>query len=572
MLKYVLLGGLLSAMCLHALGQSDNTRLDSAYSYEYSSLVDSIPVRKNICTYSSYENSADCYNFSSCISSQLVRPSRTWTPTLKTETRKENQGQKIIEINYRWNSKKQTWNPTRKNLTLKVTEREKWDEYYWDTLSVSWIHLEDRLSKYDEQGRRIFASTKTFNREEEAWFGSEESNAFDSEGRVISYTFANWEATLETWLPREHYTRSYTSSGKLEEQVNFLWSEEEEDWRLSETQTYSYNSNDQLIYLLNQSGVSKRIDEYTYNDEGLEVYWQRSYQPSLIYPLTVEEKRESTYDLVGNLLGYEYARWNPDSLTWDLKTRQENAYNDLDQLVERKTYTWSGQFGELRLKEEEFFSYADNAEYAEQVEIIFEETGEINRGRKTQFEYDAEGRRIVRIVVRWDKEKNDWVNERRNENPYGPTGRVKHYAWYTWDILSETWKHGGIYGYTYNEDQLPSRFFTGFWRSQQNDWFTTLSTVYMYGPCKKENLVPADEGFFHLYPNPLSESSIFLEFAEEGPFEYQVMDLQGREILSGKDEKILNFLDMSSLVNGVYIIRCTFGDESATKKFVIRRP
>ena len=68
-----------------------------------------------------------------------------------------------------------------------------------------------------------------------------------------------------------------------------------------------------------------------------------------------------------------------------------------------------------------------------------------------------------------------------------------------------------------------------------------------------------------LYPNPIKGNILNVEIPSLETFNYRIINIQGRTILSGtSDGKI----DVSKLEGGMYFIEVNEGDETLTKKFI----
>lgn len=83
-----------------------------------------------------------------------------------------------------------------------------------------------------------------------------------------------------------------------------------------------------------------------------------------------------------------------------------------------------------------------------------------------------------------------------------------------------------------------------------------------------ENL--SDESFslnqIKIFPNPTSDFISVSGLTDE--FEYDVFNIQGKVLSNGKIDSINNQIDLSSLSNGIYIIRVGNGDNFITKKII----
>lgn len=570
--KISLLLGLAFGLLLHTSAQLDDLRLDSTYSFSFTSANDSVPLGKQVCTFSNLGNTNQCYNFSSCVNSDWVSVSRTWAPQAKFDTRTEDEGRKRTTLFSTWQTGTQSWRPMQRTFRLKVDELEEYQAYEWDTVAVDWVLSETRNYTFDAQGNYLSNETKYYNQEGKAWQGSQETRGFDDDNREIAYTFANWDEEEEDWKIEQNYTQSYTAAGQIAERISYYWDTQTESWQQGSVETYSYNADNNITRLEINSGGSRRIDEYTYNDQGLETFFERSYQFNSFSEIQAEERRSQTYDDVGNLLVREFYRWNFDSMLWEIQSRVEHSYNELNQLIFKKEYRKDFFSRLFYLQEETSYGYTSSGKEARDQRINLDEDGVIINGQRTTYEYDTQDRIFARITASWDGISQDWVLKRKSEFPSDANGRTICYASYVWDPQAQAWSEGSKTGLDYNDAGKVIRTYRAFWSPQQNDWFTTTSVNYHYGDCQKENLLQNRSTALQIYPNPAVEPLVFIETELQSPVRYEVMDFQGRKVLAGEMEALVNPIDLKGLVNGTYFIRCTSGDRSEIRKFVVAIP
>ena len=77
---------------------------------------------------------------------------------------------------------------------------------------------------------------------------------------------------------------------------------------------------------------------------------------------------------------------------------------------------------------------------------------------------------------------------------------------------------------------------------------------------------------FEIYPNPASDE-IHIRLAENGIFNIEISDINGRSVLS-IDRQYINekmTLDVSEFANGFYVIQLNHSDQLLMKKFVINK-
>jgi len=82
--------------------------------------------------------------------------------------------------------------------------------------------------------------------------------------------------------------------------------------------------------------------------------------------------------------------------------------------------------------------------------------------------------------------------------------------------------------------------------------------------------IPSGSSLFRIYPNP-AQAVLYMEPCMENGFRYQVYDLSGREVMSGR---LLDAgrvaLDVSGLPPGLYMLRAMDSDSCQTERFAVQ--
>lgn len=92
-----------------------------------------------------------------------------------------------------------------------------------------------------------------------------------------------------------------------------------------------------------------------------------------------------------------------------------------------------------------------------------------------------------------------------------------------------------------------------------------LLVVVSYGQNSKAN---SDIDGFKLYPNPVTNSRIYITTMENGPKNISIFDVLGTKVLESR--LIGKELNLSSLDAGVYLLRVYENNKVATRKLIIK--
>lgn len=114
----------------------------------------------------------------------------------------------------------------------------------------------------------------------------------------------------------------------------------------------------------------------------------------------------------------------------------------------------------------------------------------------------------------------------------------------------------------FNDTEVIEEHIYSFWTNDANSRFIVLE--YTYDPNLDEiteatwqtssPILSVEENTLsakHVYPNPASET-LFIEFAEDGVYDYEIVDALGRTVKTGEFSDAKNSLSVIDLENGIY--------------------
>jgi len=97
---------------------------------------------------------------------------------------------------------------------------------------------------------------------------------------------------------------------------------------------------------------------------------------------------------------------------------------------------------------------------------------------------------------------------------------------------------------------------------------TSCGYTYDCGGHNSVNDIPGREEAWHLFPNPASDEVTMVTPATAAGGSYQLTDLAGRVLASGRIRVTRTVLDIQSLASGVYHVRIAVGESHRTLKLV----
>ncbi|MFX0556402.1 T9SS type A sorting domain-containing protein [Maribacter sp. CXY002] len=94
---------------------------------------------------------------------------------------------------------------------------------------------------------------------------------------------------------------------------------------------------------------------------------------------------------------------------------------------------------------------------------------------------------------------------------------------------------------------------------------TFLFISYSYGQSSQNN---GDIDGFRMYPNPVTNSKVYISTSQNGPKEIMIYDVLGTLVL--KTTILGKELGLNDLDAGVYVLRVFEKDKMATRKLIIK--
>ncbi len=381
--------------------------------------------------------------------------------------------------------------------------------------------------------------------------GGRNSYTYDGSGNLLTELEESWNTGTSTWVNIYRYTYTYDGSGNMLTELDEFWNSGTSSWRNYERLTYTYNGSNKILTELEESwntGTSTWVNNsrYTY-----------------------------TYDGSGNLLTELSESWNTGTSTWVNSDRYTYTYNGsnkiLTELVEswdttsiwvntyRDTYTYDGSGNMLSQSWDiwdggtstwwnyESFTYDSGGNVLTWLELgVYRYT----------YAYDGNGNKLTELEESWDAGTSTWVNHSKYTWTYdGNDNSVseKREGW-----KNSNWQPALDEGYVYSKKNLVGHL--GNIYRYEASFVSFINTGI-------ENTLTGNN-YLSIYPNP-AQGNITIEISgTDNNTTASVYNLQGQMLLQQTLTVAKTEMDISSLPNGVYVIKLNTENGVAVKKFV----
>ena len=237
----------------------------------------------------------------------------------------------------------------------------------------------------------LTASTAAFSQSTHTVIKQYLDSVTSSENRKVIFTYdSNDNHILEInhhsdnrWLEMEKVEYAYDNDSRLIINTRYRWYNENNDWIRHRKCEITYDSND-----------NKTLFYY---------YWDDDWKNDEKY------KTEHTYNNTKPTMyiGYVWSNTNDD---WIELEKQEIAYDDNDNMINRVYYYWNNNW---KISGKHEFTYDSNDNIATYIRYGWDD--DWIKENKEEYTYDNNGNSTMIIFYYWEEETNDWELARKFE-------------------------------------------------------------------------------------------------------------------------------------------------------------
>lgn len=390
---------------------------------------------------------------------------------------------------------------------------------------------------------------------------------YDAAGKWIVGIYSNWNDTTKVWVrdTKDEYT--YNANGKWETNINSDWDVDHNDWVKSSKQVFTYDG----------SGYNTQILVYEW--KGTPGGWVENM------------KYDFTY-VNGNCSLLVVSNWNVDR--WDPEMKYEYTYDSNGRCTQFIVYNVERGTGNWVAVIKFDFTYNDSGKMITVVNTMLFDSQWITY-MKYDLTYDTNGRLGTETLSQWDFVSDQLLLKSKYEYGYDTNGNNKTYLTSEWNASANNWdlysNETSTYNTSYNFSDLIfpsgySMFFITYlpsagdihnmpvedietlWDKATSVWNNSTKTHYYFsvniGTGINETKASESDEFI-VYPNPVSDG--FRLNTSEKNVRISIYDLSGSLLLT-KQISGDEYIDISTLPQGMYMVRATTENGLVTKKIV----
>lgn len=377
---------------------------------------------------------------------------------------------------------------------------------------------------------------------------------------IVRYTLD--DDTPGKWIKDEKEEYSYDANGKWTKYISYFWSETSGQWVGRYKNEFAYNTNDeggvetysewnttslqwdktsQFEYIFDTNSLLAQILTYKYDKTSLQ--WVKAERDSYTYNTSGkctlilidelygnnqwinENKYEYTYDANGRMITDLYSWWDSslDDSRWRPRTKYEYTYNSDGKVTTEKVT--------------EFETFGSNIESVS----------------KYDYTYDSNGNPTQELKSTWETSISDWV--------------LREKAIWTYDLsfdLSDLIFPPAIFK-DYDVYNKPLDYITYSLDETMSNWEIDYKSIPYYsnqngtGISEIRSIEPV------IYPSHVSEG-FYLKSSEKN-MQVSIYNLSGT-LLFNKQVSGDEYINVSTLSKGIYLVKIATGNKAITKKFI----
>lgn len=174
------------------------------------------------------------------------------------------------------------------------------------------------------------------------------------------------------------------------------------------------------------------------------------------------------YDNDGRLLKKEIAHWNASSEEWEDQTKTELARDENGILLFKETFKWIPELSAWQPSLKASYTVNDQNKPSYVLTEAYDENGWYNKS-VDEYEYDASGNLVKKLLSRWDKAALAWTPYRKFDYRF-EEDQMAGYSIYFWDNKMKEWQSYKRATYQYTEKEaidhiLYESWIDGVWKN-----------------------------------------------------------------------------------------------------------
>lgn len=397
---------------------------------------------------------------------------------------------------------------------------------------------------------------------------SKDEYKYDASGKWTTGIYYNWNSTTSQWVNSSKDEFTYNANGKWATDINSEWNTTTSQWVNNLKNEYSYNGSGYSTQILisdwdvsTNQWVNNSKYEFTYNGNGYLTQVLVSEWDIATSQWVASIRYDYTYDANNNYTLILIYSWDKDTSQWENAMKHEFTYDASSKLTMTLVSIWMDEWIPYTKDE---YTYDANSRLATDIHSILSYTSfplQLVLDSKDEYSYDANGNITQDLVSKWDASISQWVYYSKDINTYDLSYSFS-------DLIFPSGYSMIAFAYLISISDVynkPLDDIEYLWNKTITDWDNNIKTIYYYSELNGSGVNDLKADKLIIYPNPVSEG--FRLNNSEKNVQVSIYDLSG-SLLFIKQISDDEYINVSTLSQGLYMVRVTTEKGSATRKFV----
>jgi hypothetical protein len=242
-----------------------------------------------------------------------------------------------IYTKYNWNELNNTWKPDYQTEDVYYPNgliQEYIYRKYWNAADSNWAMQDKTTFEYNNNENVILRQEYSLEYFSGIWREiSRTTLNYNAENKLIEEIGERRDQGND-WKLSSKYTYHYNTTNKVEDRIEYYWSNTDSTWINYRKTIYLYDTAGNFLQISDanwsasaNTWINYYRQDYTYNSQNKCISFISSFWDTASNEWKPREKRESPFDIHGNPLGNSSYHWDTTSNSWVGEDKLELTYN-----------------------------------------------------------------------------------------------------------------------------------------------------------------------------------------------------------------------------------------------------
>lgn len=340
---------------------------------------------------------------------------QSWLNLTKTEFTKGDNGE-IISTFLIWDNALSDWrNSARKiinhdNNGLQILQINS----NWDFITSQWKNIYKLEDKYDNDSNQVLRSSYNWDDNNNRWRGEKKiEKEFNSVKKELSKTEFLWNDSIGNWVNNIKEIFKYDQYGNLELNEILKWNMIIQEWQFDSGRSKSN-------YKYNETGKVTEQVYFVWNSENND--WQ--YATKYVY----------NRDTQNRLILQIKSIWNIQRKEWIKMEKWNSAFDSESRNIHNSSSIWDEERNDWKIININETVWDKNGNFTLNTFLFWSEYSNDYQGGKKEQGFNESGQILWKTSYTWDSNLEQWKAESKTTQSYTQEGLMDTISYFNWDI------------------------------------------------------------------------------------------------------------------------------------------